>query len=48
MILILITAPLGFRIWGGATVDSLDIKKLLPWIKWAYLSNINVQSSNSR
>jgi len=42
------TAPLGFRIWGGATVDSLDIKKLLPWIKWAYLSNINVQSSNSR
>jgi len=36
------TAPLGFRIWGGATVDSLDIEKLLPWIKWAYLSNINV------
>jgi len=42
------TAPLGFRIWGGATVDSLDIEKLLPWIKWAYFSNINVQSSNSR
>jgi len=36
------TAPLGFRIWGGATVDSLDIEKLLPWIKWAYLTNINV------
>jgi len=36
------TAPLGFRIWGGATVDSSDIEKLLPWIKWAYLSNINV------
>jgi len=36
------TAPLGFRIWGGATVDSLDIEKLLPWIKWAYLNNINV------
>jgi len=36
------TAPLGFRIWGGATVDSSDIEKLLPWIKWAYLNNINV------
>ncbi len=43
MTLILIEQPLlGFRIWGGATVDSLDIEKLLPWIKWAYLSNINV------
>ena len=30
------TAPPGFRIWGGATVESNDIANLLPWIEWAY------------
>lgn len=30
------TAPAGFRIWGGATIDSADIAALLPWIDWAY------------
>lgn len=30
------TAPLGFRIWGGGTVDAQDIKDLLPWLEWAY------------
>ena len=25
-----------------ATVESTDIEKLLPWIKWAYLTNLNV------
>lgn len=30
------TAPAGFRIWGGATVESADIATLLPWIDWAY------------
>lgn len=32
-----VNAPPGFRIWGGATVESADVKLLLPWIKWAYL-----------
>lgn len=31
-------APPSFRIWGGGTVEPENIKKLLPWIDWAYIS----------
>lgn len=30
------TAPAGFRLWGGATVEATDMAAVLPWIDWAY------------
>ena len=29
-------APPGLRIWGGATIDTTDVDKLLPWLDWTH------------
>jgi len=30
------SAPTGFRLWGGATIESSDLQALMPWLDWAY------------
>jgi phosphoserine aminotransferase len=39
-------APLGLRVWTGATVETGDVEALLPWLEWAFLKAIGHRSVN--
>ena len=33
-------APIGIRIWGGATINKNDIEILLDWLEWGFVKFI--------
>ena len=41
------SAPTGFRIWGGATIESADLQCLTQWLDWVYHDWENSQKAKT-
>ena len=40
-------APPGLRIWCGGTVETEDVRALMPWIEWAYQTEVAALSQTA-